>query len=377
MRPLATLVLVPGLVIGLGAPARADVEVKSDHYDIVAPDADVAKAKRAELEWSAGLFEDLFAVAPPRGRVTFGAGAPGPGGGMMPPMAGGGAGAGGGAAVWTLPWFTGALPGVPAGMASQMKALTHEAAHLQLLHLVNDGCAADLKASFNGYGSFLPDWVDECVAVYHEPGGQKKERRGQLKAAVGSGKHIPLAKLFTMAHPIGGKGPGGLPPGLVPPGGGGGPGVGGGVIPGGGAGLEEANTYYVECLSVIEYLCDRAGKPFFRFCVSRLQQGKSMDDVLREWHERRKDIEKLVKEARKPAPKGGGKPKAEPEGDDGATKPRGEEDDASDLAAVLRLRKGEAAGPLPKTVALLEQDWLRWVKAKYPGYDPRLPPCPD
>jgi hypothetical protein len=355
------------VALALGAvwpvPARA-FDLASDNYDITASTEAVAKAKQKELEWSAGVFEDLFGVKPPRGRVTFSGGPPGAGGGM----GFGGAGGGGAGAAWTLPWFTGALPGVPAGMGAQMNALTHEAAHLQLVHLVNDGCADSLKSSFNGYGSYLPDWVDETVAVHHEPDDMKKQRRGQLKAALG--KHIPFAKYFAMLHPIGGKGLGGLPPGLVPPGGGGGGGgglPGGGALPGGTAGMEEANLYYVQSLSVIEYLCDRAGKPFFRFAVKRLQAGKTMDDILREWHEKKDDIAKLVKDAKK----GASAPKKDPP-KAGATASA-----ADELAAILKLAKGEVAGPLPKTVALLEQDWLKWVKAKYPAYAPPLPPYPE
>jgi hypothetical protein len=346
--------------------AAAAVEVASQNYDIEAPDAETAKAKQAELEWSAALFADLFSLAPPRGRVTFSQGAPGaPGGGMHPPAMGGSAGG----AKWTLPWFTGALPGVPAGMASQMKALTHEAAHLQLVHLVNDGCASELKSSFNGYGSYLPDWVDECVAVYHEPDGQKKERRTQLKAAIG--KHIPLDEYFTMDHPIGGKGAAGLPPGMQPPPGGG---VGGGAMPMG-PGMEKANTYYVQSLSVIEYLTDVGGKPFFRFCVARLQQGAGMDAVLAEWSARYKDVQKLMKTARRrpwsdaDAQKVGGVSKPGP-----ATTARNP--DPASLWPLLRPRKGEKVGKLPPSVEGLEVHWLEWVKKKYPGYRPKLPRYP-
>ena len=39
--------------------------------------------------------------------------------------------------------------------------LPHEAAHLMLVFAVNDGCAGSLKQKINGYGSYLPDWVDE------------------------------------------------------------------------------------------------------------------------------------------------------------------------------------------------------------------------
>ena len=48
----------------------------------------------------------------------------------------------------------------------------------------------------------------------------------------------------------------------------------------------------------------------------------------------------------------------------------------SELEATIRLRPGEKANPLPKTVADLEKDWLRWVKAKYPGFKDGLPAYP-
>ncbi|RME74482.1 MAG: hypothetical protein D6776_05195 [Planctomycetota bacterium] len=272
------------------APALAGgVKRSTPHYEIEAPNEKILDAKARELAWSAAVFEDLFALAPPRGRVIL---SDNPNA-MAPPTPGGGAGS---AVRWTLPWFAGSMPGMPAGMGGQMKALTHEAAHQQLLQLVNDGCVPALRERFNGYGSFLPDWVDECVAVYHEPDRQKKERRTQLKASLR--KHIPLAEYFTMDHPIGGKGVGGLPPGLRPPGGGG---VGGGVMPAG-PGMERANLYYVQSLGVIEYLTAVGGKPFFRFAVARMQQGRGMDAILAEWHARFREIRKLVRRARRTCP---------------------------------------------------------------------------
>ncbi len=346
-----------------GAPAAAGAEVHAPHYDIEAPSVQIAKAKQRELEWSAALFEDLFSLAPPRGKVIL---SDTPGAQGTPPMAG----ATGGGAKWTLPWFTGMPPGMPQGMGAQLKALTHEAAHLQLLHLVNDGCAPDLKKRFNGYGSYLPDWVDEAVAVYHEPDGQKKERRVQLKASLRD--HIPFATYFTMDHPLGANGGRGLPPGLMPPAGGG---VGGGAVPNS-PGLERANIFYVQSLGVIEYLVAVGGKPFFRFCVARLQHGAAMDAVLAEWHARFKEIKKLIRRARRrpwsaadAAKLGkGAQPRA-------ATSAR--KDEAAALWPLLRPRKGERVGRLPRDVEALEADWVRWIERRYPGYRPRLPRFPE
>ncbi|MHC4393294.1 MAG: hypothetical protein ACYS22_18530, partial [Planctomycetota bacterium] len=279
-----TLALLAALAAG--SPALGQVTINLPDYDLTAPTKEIAESKGKELNWSADRFAELFAVRPPKGNVIL---QDNPNAGGMPPQAPGGN--------WTLPWFAGAMPGMPAGMAGAggMKAMTHEAAHLQLVHLVNDDCDDALKQSFNGYGNYLPDWIDESVAVYHEPDGQKKERRQQLKAILS--KHIPFPKYFTMDHPIGGKGAAGLPPGMQPPPGGG---VGGGVLkPGQMKGMEGANDYYVQSLSVIEYFCDRSGKPFFRFCVSEMQKGRSMDEVLEAWHGKKKLLKKLAKASKK------------------------------------------------------------------------------
>ncbi|MFC1705668.1 hypothetical protein ACFL59_02465, partial [Planctomycetota bacterium] len=48
-----------------------------------------------------------------------------------------------------------------------------------------------------------------------------------------------------------------------------------------------------------------------------------------------------------------------------------------EFVSALRLRRGEKLDRLPRTVAELETDWIRWVESNYPGHDPGLPPFPQ
>ncbi|MBI4617719.1 MAG: hypothetical protein HY720_29170 [Planctomycetes bacterium] len=272
---LALFLVAPVLL----AQGGGQKPLKSDNFDVYADDPAKAKEKAAQLEEAARTFQRVFGVRPPRGAVHLGANALS--GGGMSGMGGGGA-TKPGEAVWTLPWpddMGNLLKNLPqgtqlpqgmsgtGGMESQMDALTHEAAHLMFLHHVNPGCIAALQQNFNGYGSFLPDWIDEAVAVYHEPESMKATRRQQMKELVD--QHIPLSRFFTMNHPIGAHGPGA--------------GGAGGIDPAdlqkklqelsqGGVG-GEANLFYVQSLSVFEFMLEAGGPTFVRKLVEHLQKG--------------------------------------------------------------------------------------------------------
>ncbi|MDQ7779489.1 MAG: hypothetical protein RDV41_07235 [Planctomycetota bacterium] len=284
----AVAVLCVGWLLAVCGAASAD-EAKIDekriegaHFDVFGKDEALMKRKMPELEWAADRFKGLFGAYPAHGAVVFMSDV-----GDIGDVSAGGVIIKGTSldsdpakymehgAKWVLPWFdedafiekvTG---GKKSGKGSRTKAgrpsspegvqaITHEAAHMMFWALVNDGCAAGLRRDFNGYGSFLPDWLDEGVAVYHESDSMRKERYQQLKERLK--KHIPFDKFFTMDHPsvktmnrspVGpGDGPGAGDP--TKPGDPGGP----GMPPSSPTETEEWMVYYAQSLAVVEYLAE-------------------------------------------------------------------------------------------------------------------------
>ncbi len=362
-------------------PAGAEVSVASTNYVIVGPTANVIPPRRAELEWSARVFETLMGVRPPRGRIVL---SDSPNGSAVsrsgeaaalvntvpltrqPPAADG--------SVWNLSWFLNVR--TKNGNGPAFNALTHEAAHLQLVLTVNFNASDRLKAAYNGYGSFLPDWLDEAVAVYHEPDSLKRVRRERFNPAV----RIPLRTFFTMSHP-------GTPASPQ-------------VISIEAATQEEAqrkfatfrqsqqsalqetaeamkadpiavDRFYSEALAAIEYFTARGGLPFFRFVVVGQDAGKTIEEILVEWRSKVKEILEqrgAVEEeaAKHPAPArklAAGDPAGPPP-------PR-----ANKIAGVL-VRPGEAVNAMPSSLDLLEADFVNWVTKNYPRYRTPLPPYP-
>jgi hypothetical protein len=343
------------------ALAAADVTVRSDNYVIIAPNAAVAATRQAELEWSARVFETLMGIRPPRGRVTL---SDKPSGAFVaesgeaaalvntvpltrqPPAPDG--------TVWNISWFASDRMGRTA-KGRAFTALTHEAAHMQLLFAVNFRSSESLKAAYNGYGSFLPDWLDEAVAVYHEPEGLKAERRKRFNPAM----RIPLREFFTMNHPGTPKAPHRVRIAART--------------------AEEArrklaeytasqndslrkttqeltrergsvDAFYCQALAVIEYLTARGGLPFFRYAVVMQNGGLRMDEILRDWRAKQREVSAL-----QPGIQRGAAP--------------------ANLGGVL-VRPGEAVNQMPPTLELLDADFETWIAKNYPKYRPDIPKFP-
>ncbi|MCP4377294.1 MAG: hypothetical protein GY794_14100 [bacterium] len=368
-------------LLAVSAPAEAKVTVKSEHYEITAPNNKIAIDARKRLERSAWLFEGLFGVAPPAGKVILekepanaqdlGAGPNIQGKAIaipqrIDPNAPKNKG-------WTLNWFA-EDPSKPANsdpLALKSKALTHEAAHLQFAELTNPKATEKMKTEFNGYGGFLPDWFDEAVAIFHEPDSLKTMRRKQL---VGSAKDklIPLAKLFTMSHPAVAGGTGGPQQIKL-------------EIPADGS-FDQAkinelieqrkkemldaaqknlqnsgdpmavNMLYIQSLAVLEYMIDRGGQPFVRYAAEMQASGKTMDEVLSGWKKKRREIlslrrtvERRTTRTKKTVKRSGTLPAHLP---------------AVKIAGIY-VRPKEKVATMPLTVKAMQRDWLKWISRTY------------
>ena len=386
VRPLISMKLHPTFcgALALGcwlSTAAAEVIVLSTNYAIVAPEPAVALQRQRELEWSARIFETLLGIRPPSGRVTL---SDAPANSLInsagsvaslvntfpltpqPPAADG--------TVWNLGWYA-REPRTPLLGGPGLSALTHEAAHLQLTYAVNFHSAATLQARYNGYGSFLPDWLDEAVAVFHEPDALKAARRSRFKLST----HVPLKRFFVMPHP----GETGRAQ----------------VVRIEASTPEEVqqkiaaftatqrdtltatadklvkdsvsvDAFYSEALAVIEYLTARGGLPFFRHVVVQQNYDKSMEEILRTWPAKLSEIEaqrSAVERAAAAKPPLRGPVEGDPAG---PRPPR-----ANTIAGVL-VRPGEALHAMPGNLDALDADFAGWVRKNYPRYRAPLAPYP-
>ena len=368
--------------LALLATSAAEVTLPSTNYVIVAPTNLVLPLRQAQLEWSARVFETLLGVRPPRGRIVL---SDTPNGSVVsangaaaalvntipltpqPPAADG--------SLWNLSWFMNER--AAGGRGPAFSALTHEAAHMQLVLTVNFHASAELKAAFNGYGSFLPDWLDEAVAVYHEPDSLKLARRKRFNP----GAIIPLKNFFIMSHPGTPSAPQVISIEAKTP--------------------EEArkkfaafkasqhaalqqtaealkndsvtvDRFYSQALAVIEYLSARGGLPFFRFVVVEQNVGKSFDEILVDWRAKQKEIALLRAGIEAGAAKREPPPRKLAPGDPAGPPPPL----ANKIAGVL-VRPGEAVNSMPLTLDVMELDFVNWVAKNYPKYRPGLPPFPE
>ena len=378
LLPILSVMIASAVVV---STAAGDVTLPSTNYVIVAPSSVAIPKRQAQLEWSARVFETLMGVRPPRGRVVL---TDTPSGSVVsaggdatalvntvpltrqPPAADG--------SVWNLSWFLNER--AKSGRGPGFNALTHEAAHLQLVLLVNFNASEQLKAAYNGYGSFLPDWLDEAVAVFHEPEALKRVRRERFNAAA----RIPLKNFFTMSHP-------GTPssPQMI---------------------SIEASTpeevrkkvaafkqsqhaalqqsadslkadaasvdlFYSQALAVIEYFTARGGLPFFRYVVVEQDAGKFIDEILGAWRTKFREIVEARPAMEREAVKHPAPARKIAPGDHAGPPPAR----ANKIAGVL-VRPGEAVNPMPASLDLLDLDFANWIAKNYPQYRAQLPPFP-
>jgi len=366
----------------LGAVGRAEVAVQSTNYAILAPTLPILNERQQQLEWSARIFETLMGIRAPRGRVT-----------LTPVPVGSAMAQGGGAAAlmnafpltpqpaapdgtyWNLAWFSN-----ESAAALRLDrfdtALTHEAAHLQFIYAVNFNVADHLRTNFNGYGSFLPDWIDEAVAVFHEPDSSRAERRKRFKLS----RRIPLRAFFTMHHPGS---------------------TGTAQILQMHAGSQEemrkkveayqasqqgsiaataellaedavsASKFYTQSLAVIEYLTARGGYPFFRYVVVQQAYGKQMDQILREWFVKQREIVSRRGGIERAAAQRPAQSWPVAKGD-----PAGPMPPWPNTVGGVLVRPDEPVNPMPLTIESMEDDFTAWIKANYPKFRPNLPPFP-
>ena len=370
------------ILLGSTGFAADQVNVASTNYVIVGPNHAAVLDRQPQLEWSARVFEMLMGVRPPRGRIVL---TDAPAGSVMtrsgessalintvplvpqPPAADG--------TLWNLSWFINEKSNDVARKPN-FTVLTHEAAHMQLVFTVNFHASADLKARFNGYGSFLPDWLDEAVAVFHEPDGLKAARRQRFNLRT----RIPLRAFFTMNHPgttgrvevlqIEAKTPEEAQQKLAT------------FKASQHTSLQQTaesltkdrisvDEFYTQCLAVIEYLTDRGGFPFFRFMVVEQNYGKSFDEILQNWQIKLNEITAQRASAEKSAARQKPPPRVIAPGDTAGPLPIW----PTKVAGVL-VRPGETAKPMPPSLDLLEVDFERWVQKNYPRYQPNLPRFP-
>ena len=368
--------------LGLISTVCAEVYLPSTNYVIVAPKQSVLPLRQAQLEWSARVFETLMGMRPPRGRVVLtdsptgsAVSAAGDAAALVntvplspqPPAADG--------SVWNLSWYLSERGA--GGRGPTFSALTHEAAHLQLIYTVNFDVSEKLKAAFNGYGSFLPDWLDEAVAVFHESDSLKLGRRIRFNPR----EIIPLKTFFTMSHPGTSESPqvirieaktaeearkklamfkSSQQPALQAT---------AEALKSGGASVD---LFYSQALAVIEYLIARGGLPFFRFVLVEQCDAKSFDEILVRWRATQRDIVRLRPGIEREAAKREPPPRWAAAGDPaGQPPPR-----VNKIAGVL-VRPGEAVNSMPLSVDDMEADFVNWVSRNYPKYRPKLPPFPE
>lgn len=76
--------------------------------------------------------------------------------------------------------------------------LPHEIAHV-LLAARFDGAAGEAGAAEDGYGTPLPDWFEEGVAIWAEPRGQRAGRVAQARAL--PPERLELRSILRSSHP--------------------------------------------------------------------------------------------------------------------------------------------------------------------------------
>jgi hypothetical protein len=118
---------------------------------------------------------------------------------------------------------------------------------------VNGRASAYWKKRHKGFGSYLPDWLDEGIAALHQTEFEKKEDRDLMRQL--SGEHS-LKEMFAEDHPLGGFTE---PAGTV-------------VI--------TVGVYTCTCRSFCEFLHDRYGDEGLRHIVETVLKKKDVKFAL-------------------------------------------------------------------------------------------------
>jgi hypothetical protein len=146
---------------------------------------------------------------------------------------------------------SGALPaGAPAPWVARQweEVLVHELMHaLTMAHFFAGGDAVDEA----GYGTPLPDWFEEGIAIWGEP---EQSRRGRLQQARSLPEpRLELAAILSGRHPVAGN------PTLMA------------SEPGAAVPRDEAlRAFYPQSIAVVAYVHERGGAPAVRELGRRL-----------------------------------------------------------------------------------------------------------
>jgi hypothetical protein len=169
--------------------------------------------------------------------------------------------------------------------AAGAHALSHEAGHLFLKGWVDartgraDSAVIDSAAAGHYGSALMPDWFDEAVATLCEFPALQANRRARLLDSLD--QRIPLAELFTMAHPVAASEREMIERAMKQMGGGAKPGM--LVLRGEGALLSNrARMFYAESLTLAQFMIAREGPRFIRTIAEGLALQASMADILRD-----------------------------------------------------------------------------------------------
>ncbi len=181
------------------AQEKNSVSVKTDIYEIYAPNDNELKTAQEEVQLAADTFEKYFGEKPPKIAVII-VDSPGevPKIDFSPFMSRG---------LKILPFVSNDYlkkiekPGTQKKSMSEARPLSHEAGHKFFITYVNKNMTKTASNTTNlKYGHpEIPDWFDEAIATLSEYPNLKKRRNNFLKENLD--KTIPLEEFFEMEHP--------------------------------------------------------------------------------------------------------------------------------------------------------------------------------
>jgi hypothetical protein len=150
------------------------LQVAGEHVDVFGGKEEAAKLAK-EADAAGARFRGILGTAPLRGAILVGK-----------EMKSGPEHAKNGAK-WIWTWD-------PSGLYEG--AFAHELGHFWLIYWA-DGTQAKLT----GYGSSLPDWIDEGFASLFDPPELRRSYAAEMKRRIAAGTHLKLEDLFGLLHP--------------------------------------------------------------------------------------------------------------------------------------------------------------------------------